>query len=635
MTEENLWDADRYYNISRWSDGYFQVDKNSKLIATSTRSLSDPTIDLQEVIKEMTIQGIQFPAVIRFQDILRSQVETLNESFLHAIERNHYQGAYTGVFPIKVNQMREVVEEITDAGLPYNYGLEAGSKAELLAVLAYNENPQSLTILNGYKDKDYLRLAILGSKMGRNIIIVIENVSEVSAIIQVSREMNIKPILGLRAKLTAKSKGKWASSSGDRAKFGLSISEILTTVKILQQHSMADCLKLFHFHIGSQISDINIFKDAISEAARTYSKLSKMGIPLEYFDVGGGLAVDYDGSSSTNDSSKNYTVNEYTAGIVSSLKDICDQENIQHPQIVSESGRFITAQHSCIITQVIDVIKPYSDDFDTTKSPGEHSILCQIRNLEQSLTSENFQKVYNNLNSYREDCYNAFKMGLLELEERAKFEGIYWRLIQKINTLLRNVDFVPEELQHLDDLLAQQYLCNFSVFQSTTDAWAIDQILPVVPISRLDEEPTELCSIVDITCDSDGKICQFIDYNHTVSKSIKLHKLNQDPYYIGLFLTGAYQDVMGDMHNLFGRLNEVHVFNDPNKKSNFYIEEIIHGDNAADVLSTLEYDPIHMAIKIKSSIDLQIKKGLLTPSEAGPLNDLYEACLKSYTYLNI
>ena len=635
MNNENVWDPDRYYNVSRWSDGYFAINDAGSLTVQTGKSSRKTSIVIEDIIKEMDLQGIEFPAVIRFHDILRSQVKILNKSFQEAIEESNYEGRFTGVFPIKVNQMREVIEEVVDAGAPFNYGLEAGSKPELLAVLAYNVNKNSLTVLNGYKDFDYLRLALLGIKMGHKMVTVIENVSEVSAIVTISKEMKVRPIIGLRAKLSSKSKGKWASSSGDRAKFGLTIPEILSALKILKENDLADCIKLFHFHIGSQISDIRVFKDAISEGARIYSKLSKLGVPLQYFDVGGGLAIDYDGSSSSNDSSRNYSVSEYAMDIITSIKDVCDEEDVDHPNIVSESGRFITAHHSCVVTRVIDEIKPYFSSFDTTKKSGEHSIVRNIREAEFNLCVENFQEIFNDATGYREDCYNAFKLGILELEERARIETIYWRIIHKINEILKTQEFIPEELQHLDDLMAKQYLCNFSIFQSTADIWAIGQVLPVVPLSRLNEEPTEICSLVDITCDSDGKICKFIDYEEINSKSVRLHRLDGNPYYIGLFLTGAYQDVMGDMHNLFGRLNEVHVFSDPEDESNFYIEEVINGNTAENVLSTMQYNPEYMAAKVKKSIDKQVKSGKLAAREGVRLNDFYENCLKSYTYLKV
>ena len=633
MSVENTssWDPDSYYSISRWSEGYFGVNAKGNLAAHTTTG-SD-SIDFMDIIKEMKSENISFPAVIRFHDILRDRVKNLNNAFIEAIEEYDYKALYTGVFPIKVNQMREVVEEIVEAGAGYDYGLEAGSKAELLAVLAYNKNRHSLTVLNGYKDSDYIRLALLGNKMGRRCCIVVENFSELKDIIEISNEMNVEPILGLRAKLSAKSRGKWASSSGDSAKFGLTIPEILNAVKVLKANNMAACIKLFHFHIGSQVSDIGIFKEAIGEGARIYSELCKMGLRLKYFDVGGGLGIDYDGSKSKNDSSKNYNLQEYASDIVSALKQVCDEEGVDHPNIVSESGRAVTAHHSCVITNVIGTKQPSLDDFSTDSTDQEHSIVKNIRDVEEKLNKENFQEVFNDAAGYREDCLNAFKLGVISLEERAKIETIYWRILQKISDSTKDGDNLSDEFQDLENRLARHYLCNFSVFQSAADIWAVDQLLPIIPISRLNEEPTVKCTIADITCDSDGKIGQYINAEEGSSSTIKLHQLNEEPYYIGLFLTGAYQDVMGDMHNLFGRLNEVHVFYDAGDKSKFYIEEVIKGSSSEMVLSTMQYNPEYMAARVKKNIDKQIKAGKMAPREGVKLNDFYEACLKDYTYL--
>ena len=629
--ESAEWNPDNYYSISRWSEGYFGVNEKGHLAAHTIAGAD--SIDFMDIIEEIKALNISFPTVIRFHDILRDRVRKLNKAFIDAIEENDYRGSYTGVFPIKVNQMREVVEEVIEAGSEFNYGLEAGSKPELLAVLAYNKNRDSLTVLNGYKDKDYIRLALLGNKMGRNCCIVVESYSEVASIIEISKEMNVKPIIGLRAKLSAKSRGKWASSSGDRAKFGLTIPEILNTVKLLKNHNLDDCIKLFHFHIGSQISDIGIFKEAIAEGARIFSKLCKMGLNLEYFDVGGGLGVDYDGTKSKNDSSINYNLHEYATDIVAVLKEVCDEESVSHPNIVSESGRAVSAHHSCVITNVLDTIQPYDESFLTEKESNEHSIVKNIRLAEENLVSDNYQEMYNDALGYREDCLNAFKLGILSLEERAKVETIYWRIMQKVNNLKCEEGFVSEEFHDLEDRLARHYLCNFSVFQSTADIWAVGQLLPILPINRLNEEPTVNCTIADITCDSDGKITQFINAEEGSANTVKLHKLNEDPYYIGLFLTGAYQDVMGDMHNLFGRLNEVHVFYDAGDDSKFYIEEVIHGSSSQMVLSTMQYNPDYMAARVKKNIDKQIKAGLIAPREGVKLNDFYEDCLKDYTYL--
>jgi arginine decarboxylase len=633
-SKPNSWDPDKYYNVSRWGDGYFGINANGHAAVIPEQYNNDSSIDINVVMNEIKKKNIQLPIVLRFPDILKSQVQNLNNSFQVAINEAAYQGKYTGVFPIKVNQTREVVETIVNAGKEFNYGLEAGSKTELLAVLACNENLESLTVLNGFKDRDYLRLALLGTKMGRNCVIVVENFYEVNEIIQLSIEMEVKPLIGLRAKLSAKSRGKWAGSSGDKAKFGLTTPEIINAVNLLKKHDMEQQLKLFHFHIGSQISDIRVFKEAIAEGARIYTQLCKMGLNLEFFDVGGGLGVDYDGSKSNNDSSKNYNLQEYAADIVSSLKEICDEEQVPHPNIVSESGRAITAHHSCLVTEVIDVIKPYNEEFNTAPKEGEHTLLSNIRETEMNLSPLNFQECYHDARGYREDCVNAFKLGVLNLEERAKAETIYWSTISKISVFASTSDFLPEELQNLDDQQAHQYLCNFSVFQSASDVWAVDQILPIMPLTRLYEEPEVDCTLADITCDSDGKITKFISDNGT-RNSLKLHELNERPYYIGIFLTGAYQDVMGDMHNLFGSLNEVHVFADENAPNGFYIKDIIHGATSEKLLSTMQYNPEYMSTKVKNNIDNQIKDGNLKAPEGAKLCDLYKSCMKGYTYLKM
>ena len=411
------WDPEKYYKVSRWSDGYFGINSKGNVVVYPEKSQDGPVIDISKVIAEMKAENIRFPAVIRFHDILRSQVKNINTAFIDAINENSYTGRYAGVFPIKVNQMREVVEEIVDAGADFNYGLEAGSKAELLAVLAYNKNGESLTILNGYKDEEYLKLAMLGTKMGRKCLIVIENYYEVEQIIRISKEMNVSPMIGLRSKLSAKSRGKWAGSSGDRAKFGLTIPEILNAVSQLKKHNLDQSIKLLHFHIGSQISDIRVIKEAIGEAARTYCELQKMDLSLEFIDIGGGLGIDYDGSLSKNDSSKNYSLSEYATDIVTTVQQICDETGIDHPNIVSESGRAVTAHHSCIVTEVVDIIKPYSEDFDTSAVDGEHILVSNIRETLDNISQDNFQECFHDARSYREDGTNAFKFGVLNLSE--------------------------------------------------------------------------------------------------------------------------------------------------------------------------------------------------------------------------
>lgn len=636
----NAWsieDAKNTYRINRWGNGYFDIGESGDINVIPRYDQPNLKINLREVVEEMQSEGIQFPAVIRFHDILRSQVELLNETFRSTIAEANYQGKYFGVFPVKVNQMREVIEEIVDAGSRFNYGLEAGSKPELIAALAYNTNKDSLTILNGYKDEEYLRLALLGLKIDRNIIIVIEKFSELTTLIALSKELNIRPVIGIRVKMMVKGRGKWAHSSGERAKFGLSITEILNAIQLLEAENFIDCVKLLHFHIGSQLTDIRAVKEAVQEASLIYSKLIKQGVPLEYVDVGGGLAVDYDGSRSTHDSSCNYNLAEYVADIVYGFQQNCDLEAVPQPNLVSESGRAITAHHSCVITKIIGEIHPGGAEYATEKSTGEHIIVTNMRALETELfddnSSINHQEIYNDVGQLKSQAMQAFKLGIFSLDELAKVETMYWRILNAIEMQLQQSDFIPEELDAISAMLSSQYLANFSVFQSTVDSWAIDQILPIMPISRLNEKPTKLCSLVDITCDSDGKIDKFIG-DDVVANHIPLHQLNSDEdYFISIFLTGAYQDVMGDMHNLFGRLNEVHIVSYDDDPKDFYIEEVVKGSSVENVLSTMQYTPAIMAQVVKKEIDKQIALGNIKPREGVNLIDFYDDCLLGYTYL--
>lgn len=630
-------DAKNTYRINRWGNGYFDIGESGDINVIPRYDQPNVKINLREVVEEMQSEGIQFPAVVRFHDILRSQVELLNNTFRDTIAEANYQGQYFGVFPVKVNQMREVIEEIVDAGSRFNYGLEAGSKPELIAALAYNTNKNSLTILNGYKDEEYLRLALLGLKIERKIIIVIEKFSELTTLIALAKQLDVKPIIGIRVKMMAKGRGKWEHSSGERAKFGLSITEILNAISLLESENLIDCVKLLHFHIGSQLTDIRAIKEAVQEASLIYSKLFKRGVPLEYVDVGGGLAVDYDGSQSTNDSSCNYNLAEYVADIVYGFKQNCELEGVPQPHLVSESGRAITAHHSCVITKVIGEIHPGSTEYVTEPASDEHIIVANMRALELDLATAdkkvNLQEIYNDIGQLKSQAMQAFKLGIFTLDEIAKVETMYWRILNTLEVQLQQSDFIPEELDGISEMLSSQYLANFSVFQSAADSWAIDQVLPVMPISRLNEKPTKLCSLVDITCDSDGKIDKFIG-DEVVAKHLPLHQLNpNEDYFIGLFLTGAYQDVMGDMHNLFGRLNEVHIFSYDDDPKDFYIEEVVKGSSVENVLSTMQYTPAMMAQMVKKEIDKQIAVGNIKPREGVNLIDFYDDCLQGYTYL--
>lgn len=620
------------YKVNRWGEGYFSVSDGGTLCVLPERDENGPRICIAEVVKEMKQKGITLPAVIRFQDILRSQVKNLNKTFRKAIEKQKYSGQYFGVYPIKVNQIREVVEEIVDAGAPYDYGLEAGSKSELLAILALNKNKHSLNLLNGYKDRECIRLALLGQMIGKKVIIIVEKLSELDLIVDVSREMGVTPMIGLRSKLHAKSGGKWSESSGEKAKFGLSSSEMVQAVSILKTHNLMSSLKLFHFHIGSQIPEIQILRNAIREGIRVYAKLVKMGVDLQYFDIGGGAGLNYDGDFSGESHSVNYNLEEYCNQVVEVVKNVCDMEEIDHPHLVSESGRVITGHHSCVITDVFGAIKPKESRLDTSKKLGEHPSVNQIRSLLDDINLENYHDIYNRASSMKEDALSAFNHGIIDLVERAVIEELFQQVTNKVIETSKEDPHAPQDVLDLEYNLLTQYLCNFSVFQSIPDAWAISQVLPVVPIQRLNEEPTELCQIADLTCDSDGKIKNYIG-DEEQRNFVKLHKLNTQNYHLGVFLTGAYQDVMGDMHNLFGRLNEVHVFCDDDDPSDFYIEEYIKGNDAAKVLSILQYNPEYMAFEIKQAIDKQVRRGKIKPRKGVELIDFYESCLNGYTYL--
>ncbi|GAA0854681.1 biosynthetic arginine decarboxylase [Aliiglaciecola litoralis] len=637
MKKSDTWsveDAEKLYGVTRWGGGYFEIGPNGNLHVTPDVSNDKMRIDFNDVIAEIKEEGIQFPVVLRFHDILRSQVALLNETFIKTIEEANYQGNYRGVYPVKVNQMREVVEEIVDAGEKYNYGLEAGSKAELLTVLAYNTNHDSLTILNGYKDEEFIRLSLLARKLGRKVVVVIEKFSELLMLIKWSKKLDIEPIIGLRSKMTVKGRGKWEGSAGDRAKFGLTITEIINAARLLEAEGLGHCFKLLHFHIGSQLTDIRAVKDAINEGAMIYAELHHLGFKLDYVDVGGGLGIDYDGSKSTNDSSMNYNIEEYVADVVFGMKEVCDLEKVPHPTLVSESGRAITAHHSCVVAEIVGEIRSNSATMDTSYLADEHILVTNMRLLVTAIDNqENLQEIFNDASQYKEQAAAAFKLRVISLEELAKIETLYWQIMESLQAKMQSQKFVPEDMQELDFSLSSQYLCNFSVFQSAADTWAIDQVLPIVPLTRMNERPNVNCSLVDITCDSDGKIDQFV-LGKGISNVLPMHKLNKgEEYHLGMFLTGAYQDVMGDMHNLFGRLNEVHIFSHDDDPLDFYIEEVVTGSSVDDVLTIMQYHPKAMAQSVKKLIDGQIAKGTIKPREGVKWTDFYEDCLKGYTYL--
>ncbi len=631
-------EARNLYHVHRWGVGYFDINEAGHVIAKPLLD-AGASVDLTDVIEEAKARGLKFPVLFRFQDILRHRVEAINRAFRTSIAEFGYQGKYRGVFPIKVNQLREVVEEILDAGQPYDFGLEVGSKPELFAGLALQDEVGSLIVCNGYKDAAFVRMALLGTKLGKKVIMVVEKLEELRQIINVSKQLGVEPVIGFRVRLLSKGGGKWAESAGENAKFGLSTAELLLATEMLKAEHLCHCFKLLHFHIGSQVPDILVIKRAVQEAARFYAKLQKMGFPIEFLDVGGGLGVDYDGSRSAFDSSTNYTLQEYANDIVYYIGDVCNAEKVPHPDIISESGRAVVAHHSVLVVEVFGTIGKIRSNGSLPCADSEHSLVKELLDIQKNLPRLNKLEAYHDALERKEDAQHMFTLGMLDLPEKAKIENLYWDISRAVVESFRGQAYIPEEIRKLEDSLGDQYLCNFSVFQSLLDHWALGQLFPVMPISRHNERPTREATLVDITCDSDGQINKFIDLRD-VRDTLPLHRLNangngmNEPYYLGFFLMGAYQDIMGDLHNLFGRVNEVHVFLDPDEPAGYYVEEIIEGTTIAQALDSVQYDEKELKRQMKAQVDEAIKSDRMKPSEAMRLLDDYERGLKEYTYLS-
>lgn len=627
-------DAIALYNVDRWGGGYFGVNKKGHVVVQPTGS-GGHKIDLMEVVEEARSRKLHFPLTVRFHDLLRDRVETINEAFAGAIKEMGYRNGYRGVFPIKVNQLREVVEEILDAGKPWHFGIEAGSKPELMAALAVHSDPESLLICNGYKDTEFIRNALLGRKLGKTVILVVEKLEELAHILKVSRDMQIEPQIGLRVRLLSKGAGKWATSGGENAKFGLSTSELVAASDLLRESGLGHTLKLVHFHVGSQVPDIGTIKRATKEAARFYTKLQKMGHELGYIDVGGGLGVDYDGSRTTFDSSTNYSLNEYARDIVYSIMEVCDAEEVPHPTIVSESGRAIVAHHSVLIVEAFGSIEKSRNTDKVEAAPEDPPIVADIIEIYENLGKKNRLENMHDAQEIRERAQSMFDLGLLDLRAKAKVEIVYWQITEAVVEMFRGMRYVPHEVKEMEIAVGDQFICNFSVFQSLLDHWALGQLFPVMPIHRLDELPDRNATLVDITCDSDGKVSKFVDLQD-VKETLPMHRWKPgEPYYIGFFLVGAYQDIMGDMHNLFGRVNEMHIYLDDDEDCGYYVEEVLPGSTIGQVLSLTQWDVNELARRMKAQIDAAIKRDRLKPSEAMRLLDDYEKTLAAYTYLNL
>ena len=622
------------YNVDGWGSGYFSINENGNV---NVRPLQENggSIDILAVVNEARSRGLGFPLVIRFQDLLRHRVESVNRAFQAAINEFGYRNAYRGVFPIKVNQLREVIEEIVDAGQQFHFGLEAGSKPELVAALAMHKDPESLIICNGYKDPAFIRIALLGRKLGKSVIIVVEKLEELEQTIRASKEVGLEPDIGIRVRLHSKGSGKWSPSGGENAKFGLDTTNLVAASEMLKKAGLAHCLKLVHFHVGSQVPDISTIKRAVREGARYYAKLSKLGHELGYLDVGGGLGVDYDGSRSDFDSSTNYSLQEYANDVVWNIMDVCDAEGVAHPAIVSEGGRAIVAHHSVLVIEAFSSIERTAPKLKVEAGEKDHKLVRDILDVKQRLKRGNRIESLHDIQEIKEEAQQMFGLGLLDLESKAKIETVYWQLAQQILNMHRGLRYVPEEVKQLETALGDQYICNFSVFQSLLDHWALGQLFPIMPIHRLSTPPDRNGMIVDITCDSDGKVSKFIDLQD-VKDTLPLHRITPgEMYYLGVFMVGAYQDIMGDLHNLFGRVTEVHVFLDPDEESGWYIEEVIEGSTIGEVLAMTQWDKFELMRLLKTQVDSAIKTDRLKPNDAMKLLSDYERLLQEYTYLSL
>lgn len=633
-TSWTIEDSENLYRIEGWGDPYFGIN-GAGHVTVSPRGDRGGSLDLLELVQALKQRNIGLPLLLRFSDILEDRIERLNACFAKAIARYGYHGTYRGVFPVKCNQQRHLIADLMRFGQPHQFGLEAGSKPELLIALAMLPTPSAATppgpllICNGYKDQGYIETAILARRLGHTPIIVLEQPEEVSLVIQASQSLGISPILGVRAKLSAQGVGRWATSAGDRAKFGLTIPEILAAVAQLRQAGMLDTLQLLHFHIGSQISAISVIKDALREAGQIYGELVRLGANMAYLDVGGGLGVDYDGSKTNFHASKNYSMQNYASDVVAEIKEACAERNIPVPTLISESGRAIASHQSVLIFDVLGTSNVPKVIPEPAQSQ-EHLIIRNLYETYQGIDVHNYQEAYNDALQFKNEAISLFNFGYLGLQERGRAESLFWACCGKILAIARQQDYVPDDLEDLEKIMASIYYINLSVFQSVPDSWAIDQLFPIMPIHRLDQEPTERGILVDLTCDSDGKIDQFIDLRD-VKSVLELHALEPDqPYYLGLFLNGAYQEIMGNLHNLFGDTNAVHIRLTP---KGYQIEHLVRGDTMQEVLSYVQYEATSLLENIRRRTEQALADQRMTLAESQHFLENYERSLRSYTYL--
>ncbi len=621
-------EASELYDTASWGKGYFSVGANGNVLVHPTKE-SHRSIDLKQLVDTLEWRGIALPILIRFADILKHRLGEMHQAFDSSIREHGYQGSYCCVYPIKVNQQRQVVEEVFNFGRAYNFGLEAGSKPELLAVLAIADNNTPI-ICNGFKDDEYIAMVMLAKKIGRRIIPVVEKFTELELIMKHAEQVGVKPVIGLRVKLASRGSGRWKSSGGYRSKFGLTVSEALKAVELLKQRGMEDSFQLLHFHLGSQITNIRQIKAAVIEGARIYVDLKKLGTGLQYLDVGGGLGIDYDGSQTDFESSVNYTLEEYARDVVYHIQNICDESEVPHPNIITESGRAVAAYHSVLVFNVLGVSGFGEEELPASLPEDAEQPLIDLFETHRSLTKRNLLETYHDAQQALDSALNLFSLGYLTLVQRSSAENLYWAICRKILKFARELDFFPEELEGLDGMLSDTYFCNFSLFQSMPDSWAVKQLFPIMPIHRLNEPPSRHAVLGDISCDSDGKVDQFID-RRDVKKTLPLHPFGNSPYILGAFLLGAYQEILGDLHNLFGDTNAVHVSLD--EHGEVVLETVIQGDTVREVLNYVQYSAQALIDEFRKDVELAVREQRIGYEESGRLLRFYEEGLQGYTYL--
>ena len=625
MRKWRIEDSEELYNITGWGTSYFSINDAGHVVVTPRRD--GVTVDLKELVDELQLRDVASPMLLRFPDILDNRIEKMSSCFKQAAEEYGYKAENFIIYPIKVNQMRPVVEEIISHGKKFNLGLEAGSKPELHAVIAVNTDSDSLIVCNGYKDESYIELALLAQKMGKRIFLVVEKMNELKLIAKMAKQLNVQPNIGIRIKLASSGSGKWEESGGDASKFGLTSSELLEALDFMESKGLKDCLKLIHFHIGSQVTKIRRIKTALREASQFYVQLHSMGFNVEFVDIGGGLGVDYDGTRSSNsEGSVNYSIQEYVNDSISTLVDVSDKNGIPHPNIITESGRALTAHHSVLIFEVLETATLPEWDDEEEIAPDAHELVQELYSIWDSLNQNKMLEAWHDAQQIREEALDLFSHGIVDLKTRAQIERLYWSITREINQIAGGLKHAPDEFRGLSKLLADKYFCNFSLFQSLPDSWAIDQIFPIMPIQRLDEKPERSATLQDITCDSDGKIANFIS-TRNVAHYLPVHSLKKtEPYYLAVFLVGAYQEILGDMHNLFGDTNAVHV--SVNEKG-YNIEQIIDGETVAEVLDYVQYNPK----KLETWVTKSVKEGKISLEEGKEFLSNYRSGLYGYTYL--